>query len=732
VASSKSRSHGRKAKPAAVKPGAKAKVTAAAPEAKQAIKPDKAQTEQPDATRAPIALVHETDMPDADDFADETGMDGTDDADAARVSALRAILIEGLDAQRIEWRIKRQWPRLKDTAAAIVESAQRTAAKWTPGATRTIGGMQKRITSVDLINERFVMVTVPGQASCIAQISDALFLTRDDFSARLGDSVIVTGVDNKGAVQTKDAAKVWFGDCRRRAASKIVFTSRNVDPDCFNLWTGFGVTPKAGRCDLIHQHIREVICAGNSVAYEALLNLLAWQKQNIGRASRIIVTLYSKEHQVGKGVLLEKILPVIFGLHGIFSASSEQVFGRFNDLIRGKSYCGLDEACFAGDRKTADKIKSYAAAETASIEGKGLPTVQCPVGVNMYLATNQEHAAHVEWSDARYWILKVSPHRKNDRDYWAALFKEIDNGGIAALLHDVLARDVSSFVPQRDVPFQNAEHRANQRASDPANPALWLLDCLDNGLWLGSEKWEGMYSPDCLAKESKGALPISHDASGAKMLPAFLEGSYKAWAVAQGRHVQAAAKDEFWKQLTDFGFATRKTNGKRYRSVPDEEDMRSKIGDRLGFDDRNGRDSEFQLHPKMAGNDTATSISLRFLGESDNSLSLTVPKAESVEKSATYKGSVTRTVTGSVRDGDRDGEALTDPATVPAGRHPSSAYQANARNTLNGSSLNGANGKAPRGTRVQGTHDAGPLSATNVHAARAAETGKRDVLKVAI
>ena len=124
-------------------------------------------------------------MPDADEFADETGSAETDDEAAARASALRAILIDGLDEKKIEWRIKRQWPRLKD-ASTIIKSAQRTAEKWKPGAIRVIGGMQKRITSIELLNERFVMVAVPGQPSCVAQISDALFLARDDFKARLG------------------------------------------------------------------------------------------------------------------------------------------------------------------------------------------------------------------------------------------------------------------------------------------------------------------------------------------------------------------------------------------------------------------------------------------------------------------------------------------------------------------------------------------------------------------
>ena len=535
---------------------------------------------------SPVRLVHETPIPDADEFAYEAGSEGTDDAVAARASALRAILIDGRDAESIEWRIKRQWPKLKDDIPAIIASAQRTAEKWRPGATRVIGGMLKRITSLDMMNERFVIITIPGQPSCVAQLSDALFLTRDDFRARLGDSVIVTGVDNKGAVEAKDAAAVWIGDCRHRAANKIVFTSRKVGPDCFNLWTGFGIAPKAGQCKHIYQHIREVICADDQVKYEAMLNLIAWQVQNIGRASRIIVVLFSKEQQVGKGVLIEQILPVIFGpLHGVFTDEFEHYFGRFNDGMRGKVCVCLDEACFAGDKKAADKIKSAAATGTMSIEAKGLPKIQLPAGVNIYMATNHAHAAHVEQHDARYWILKVSPHRNGNVAYWTELFKEIDGGGIAAFLHDLLARDVSKFIPQRDVPIQNAEHRANQRTSDPANPALWLLDCLDNGLWLGSEKWESEYLSNGKVKISKGALKITDDPDAAKMLPAFLESSYRAWASTQGRHAQAATTGDFWKLLTDLGFEARRPGGKRIRIVPEAKELRVKVAEHLGIDD---------------------------------------------------------------------------------------------------------------------------------------------------
>lgn len=766
MASTKPRSPGRKAKTAAVK----------------AVKPMDA---EPQAVK-PLALVHDSSVIDADDHADDTGPDGADDTTAARASALRAILIGGKDAQSIEWHIKRQWPRLKDDAGKIVESAQRTADKWKPGAERVIGGMQKIVTSIEEVSERFVMLAVPGQPSCIAQISDALPITDKDFKARLANSVIVTGVDNKGDVKALPAASTWIGDRRRRTANKIVFTSRKGGGKCFNLWTEFGVAPKPGKCDLIHRHIREVICADDPVKYEAFENLVAWQTQNIGRSSRIVVDLFSQAQQTGKGVLLEKILKPMFGLHGLFTADSGKVFGRFNDAIRGKAYIAFDEACFAGDKQLADKIKSASGTETTSIEGKGIPVIECPTAANYYMATNRPHSAHIEWDDVRYWILKVSPKRKGDNAYWAELFEEINNGGVQAFLHDMLTRDVSNFIPSRDVPRDNDEHRANQRASDPVNPALWILDCLDNGLWLGSEKFEGLYSADkvSLAKISKGALPIAYDPSGEKMLPAltlpgFLEGSYKEWASTQCRHAQAAAKDEFWGHLTELQFISGKAHGKRYRSVPDEETLRSKIKERMKLesphdegnpkppkgseeppkDSEDSEDSDFPVDTKTAGNGTGTSISPRFSGETAFSPSFTVQQTKTSEKAAktaayqgTVSGTVNRTVKHSEEVGGDASPSFTDPATVHGS---SNASQANRSNGSKGGSRTEANEKANRRAQTIQPHKpsksnddgcSGPnkplnhggqangkaVSGYGTRPASAPEAGKASTMKVAL
>ena len=42
---------------------------------------------------------------------------------------------------------------------------------------------------------------------------------------------------------------------------------------------------------MILQHVREVIAAGDAETSEGLLNLMAWQIQNIGEPSRTVVVM---------------------------------------------------------------------------------------------------------------------------------------------------------------------------------------------------------------------------------------------------------------------------------------------------------------------------------------------------------------------------------------------------------------------------------------------------------
>ena len=164
------------------------------------------------------------------------------------------------------------------------------------------------------INKKYAQLCAPQQAAVIILRDDFMPIPLSEFNFRLDGEIVCVGIDKRGNPKWVTAAKAWRESCDKHVYTRIAFTNKPVKEDTMNLFRGYGVEAKHGDCHLILQHIREVICSKNIEIYNAMLNLIGWQLQNIGKPSRIIVMLVSvNQQQVGKGVLLEHILLPIFG-----------------------------------------------------------------------------------------------------------------------------------------------------------------------------------------------------------------------------------------------------------------------------------------------------------------------------------------------------------------------------------------------------------------------------------
>jgi Family of unknown function (DUF5906) len=206
----------------------------------------------------------------------------------------------------------------------------------------------------------------------------------------------------------------------------------------------------SGVCTVAYQRMEIITGVGrrrswsSEIINDAMLNLIAWQLQNVGKQSRIIVVLISEKQQTGKGSLLDDILCRIWGDAGFSTMELSDVLGDFNDVLRGKGYVFLDEALFAGDRRAADKVKGLCARPMLQLNKKFVPLVTVPNGVNLWISSNHEMPVYVEEHDKRYWPMRIWQGRRDDHDYWLALHREIDNGGLEAFLWEMLNRDVAT------------------------------------------------------------------------------------------------------------------------------------------------------------------------------------------------------------------------------------------------------------------------------------------------
>ena len=453
----------------------------------------------------------------------------------------------------------------------------------------TLGDLPKEVVALKDIQKRFSVLTITKKRPVILDSEKDIITIKDEVKLVLGGKAVLVGFDNAENPIYKDAYPAWEGAKGRRNMTEVVMTSQATSEHQWNLFPGFGVRPKAGCCDRILQHIHEVICSKDDVAYEAMMNLIAWQFQNIGTPSRIIVGLRSSQQQVGKNMFMDNILGRCLKHAYFYSNDANRVFGQFNAQMRGVVVLCLDEAVFAKDRSLAAKIKSAVQAHQLPSEDKFITTVMLPSGLNLWILTNEDHMAHLDPHDARHWLLDVSEHRKGDDSYFASLMKEIENGGVEAFLDLMISRDIKGFLPQRDTPRDTAAgNRAKALSIGDLATQQWLLECVESGYMFGLDDAGG----GMLQKPEGDFLNASREWPGdfeIQMKAGALYQSYKKWcAVTKSYGRSPDPIGTFWKILTALGFKQVRSNQARLREVPPlqslEKDLDDLIAGRISVD----------------------------------------------------------------------------------------------------------------------------------------------------
>jgi hypothetical protein len=480
-------------------------------------------------------------------------------AGGASYEAMRDALLQHEDPDVADWANSKGRDANERELHKVYDKA------WATGSIIKIGGVEKLLVTLGELNDRFALLQAPRLATVYVSRHDYMTIQENDLKRRLANEVVLIGVkDEKPLYET--AFKFWTGHARRHVYRRIAFSGKQAPADTLNLFRGFGVPPKEGNCELILTHIDEVICSGDAVANEAMLNLMAWQMQNIGKPSRVIVIMRTERHQAGKGLLLNEALLKIYGEAGFIPSSTEQVLGRFNDTIVGRAYVFLDEAMFFGDRRAADNIKSLSTTDRYGIETKGLPVIQCPVGLNFWMATNHPVAAFIEEKDVRYWVLNVSEHRVGDTGYFNDILAELENGGREALAHYLLNRDVSNFAPLRDVPKNNdAKLEMIKRTINPYDARKWIEECCVTGQVIGYRKITG--DKDYRAMDNVWWPWVR----GEEIAFSSLSNAYTEWqkTVKSPVRPDPTPIGALGEVMTQAGFVATRTNTERRRKLPD-------------------------------------------------------------------------------------------------------------------------------------------------------------------
>ncbi|MCH8312222.1 MAG: hypothetical protein IID17_04480 [Nitrospinae bacterium] len=85
------------------------------------------------------------------------------------------------------------------------------------------------------------------------------------------------------------------------------------------------------------------------------------------------------------------------------------------------------------------------------IEGKGQDAVRSPNSLHILIASNKEWVIPAGIDERRFFCLEVGNKYKQKIPYFKAIKKPMENGGYAAMLYELLNRDISDF-EVRDFP----------------------------------------------------------------------------------------------------------------------------------------------------------------------------------------------------------------------------------------------------------------------------------------
>jgi Family of unknown function (DUF5906) len=338
------------------------------------------------------------------------------------------------------------------------------------------------------VNQEFA-VTKYGSKTVVARFGDKLeFFEVIEFDRMYAPRRLKVPTAN-GETKRIPLTKAWFNwEGRREYLNPGVLFAPGAEdrPGMLNLWRGFGVEPKPGNWSRMKAHIHDGVCSGNTEHFDYLLKWMAHGVQHPDQQIGIAVALRGGQG-AGKGVLF-RTYGSFFGQHFVHLSQGGQLTGRFNASLGAACAVFLDEALWAGDRQGEGTLKALVTEPTFQLERKFCDPITVPNRLRIMIASNSDWFVPVGVGDRRYFVLDVADTYAGigHKDYWDALYGELDSGGREAMLYDLLAMDLSNF-DVRAVPDTAA--KTEQKLHSLRGTRAWLAHVLQEGD-IGAQTWE--------------------------------------------------------------------------------------------------------------------------------------------------------------------------------------------------------------------------------------------------
>lgn len=340
-------------------------------------------------------------------------------------------------------------------------------------------------------NERFCVVNEGGRAFIFADSYDERLdwhywerLRKNDFMLMFETEKIVIAITDEGKARYQLVASWWLSHPQRRTYlnGAVVKPEGQTRPGVLNLWRGFGFEPRPGSWRRLNDHIRWVICGGDEYSFDYLMGWMARAVQFPGEPGEVAIVMRGLPGS-GKGIL-GHALRKLFGHHGLHISQSDHLTGKFNAHLRECVLLFADEAFFVGDKAGMRVLRALITERVKTTEIKMGAILQSPNMIHLIMASNDEWVVPVIPGERRMAAFNVLDTFKGDYHYFKAIADELQAGGYAAMLDELLHYDLTAF-EVRNIPETNVLREQREFTLSPVQ--AWWREVLERGYVYRSE-----------------------------------------------------------------------------------------------------------------------------------------------------------------------------------------------------------------------------------------------------
>lgn len=345
---------------------------------------------------------------------------------------------------------------------------------------------------LDAMNREWAMVLMGSKAVIIREtpngpIEDRFrVLSIEAFNAWFSNRM--TAVLTEKGLRWVSYSTKWLRERKRRSYVGVEFAPGDgpLTDGYLNLWQGFSVVPKpGGSWAILRDHLMTNVCRGDPTYFTWVMG---WMAHMVQRPRERIGTALVFRGKMGTGKSkVGEVLGSLIAAHYFQVDDPRYITGNFNAHMASCLLLQAEEAVWAGDPVAAGRLKGLITSAYQQIEAKGVDPIRLKNYVRLIMTSNESWVVPAGKEERRYAVFDVADHVMQDTEYFAAMDRELDDGGREAFLHALLTFDLNQ-VDLRRIPRTDGLLAQKIESLEPFD-RFWFERLCDGAQIPGDPEW---------------------------------------------------------------------------------------------------------------------------------------------------------------------------------------------------------------------------------------------------